>query len=179
MRIVATPVLVFLAVTDREDGFKWLLLAALLSDILDGLIARSFSLTSNLGSRLDTLADTLLWVAVIVGIRKFHPELVADHGLVVAMVIGFWAIEHVVALLRYGKLTSFHIYTIRVSAYVLGIFIMSLFLWGMQSWLFYLAAGISILGAIEELLIISVLPEWTANVRGLYWVLRRQKDRAA
>lgn len=178
-RIVATPILVLLALNHREDAFKWLLLAALISDICDGLIARSFSLTSELGSRLDTLADTLLWVAVVIGIWQFHPALVTDYGFVFALLIGFWVAEHLIALLRYGRLTSFHTYLIRVSAYALGIFIMCLFLWGMRPWFFYLASGLSILGAIEELIIIALLPEWTANVRGLYWVLQRRKNALA
>lgn len=173
-RIVATPVLVLLALAGREDPFKWLLLAALLSDIVDGLIARSFGLTSALGTRLDTLADTLLWVAAIAGIWKFHPELVTEHGIVVAAVIGAWVTEHVVSLVRYGKLTSFHTYLVRISAYALGIFVMSLFLWGVQPSLLFFAAGLSILGTIEELVIIALLPEWTANVRGLFWVLRER-----
>jgi CDP-diacylglycerol--glycerol-3-phosphate 3-phosphatidyltransferase len=56
---------------------------------------------------------------------------------------------------------------------------MCLFLWGMRPWFFYLASGLSILGAIEELIIIALLPEWTANVRGLYWVLQRRKNALA
>ena len=100
-RIVATPVLIFLALTDREDAYKWLLLAAFISDIVDGLIARSFSITSMLGSRLDTLADTLLWPAAIFGIWVFHPEVMTEHWLVIALVLGLWAIEMLVAWLRY------------------------------------------------------------------------------
>ena len=175
VRIVATPVLVYLALINWEDPYKWLLLLALLSDIVDGLIASTFSVTSNLGSRLDTLADTLLWVAATFGIWQFHPELVTDHWLVVLSVLGLWAIEHVVALLRYGKLTSFHTYSVRVGAYALGIFIMSLFLWGLQPWLLYTAAALSILGNLEELITITRLPEWTSDVRGHYWVLKKRK----
>lgn len=113
VRIAATPVLVYLALSNREDPYKWLLLAALLSDIVDGLIARTFSFTSRLGSRLDTYADTMLWVAAIVGIWKFHPELVTEYWFIVVLVLGLWALEHALALLRYGKLTSFHTYTVR------------------------------------------------------------------
>lgn len=171
-RIVAAPVLVYLALAAREEPFTWLLLAALLSDIADGLIARIYSFTSKLGSRLDTLADTLLWVAAVVGIWRFHPELVNDKWFVVVLVLGLWAFEHLVALLRYRKLTSFHTYATRAGAYALGIFIMSLFLWGLQPWLLYLAAALSIIGTIEELIIIAVLPTWTTDVRGLYWVLK-------
>ena len=174
-RVVATPVLIFLALTDREDAFTWLLLAAFISDIVDGLIARSFSITSMLGSRLDTLADTLLWPAAIFGIWIFHPEVMTEHWLVIALVVGLWAIEMIVAWLRYGKLTSFHAYTIRVSVYGFGIFIMSLFLWGLQPWLLYVASAFNMLGNVESLIIMALLPEWTSDVRGLYWVLQQRK----
>ena len=174
-RIVATPVLVYLALTGREDPYKWLLLAALLSDVVDGLIARSFSFTSKLGSSLDTLADALLWVAAIVGIWRFHPALLTEYWLVIVPVLGFWVLEHVLAFLRYGKLTSFHTYATRAGAYTLGIFIMSLYLWGLQPWLLYLAAALSILGNLEELIIIALLPNWTPDVRGLYWVLEQRE----
>ena len=174
-RIVATPVLIFLALTDREDAYKWLLLAAFISDIVDGLIARTFSITSMLGSRLDTLADTLLWPAAIFGIWIFHPEVMTEHWLVIVLVLGLWAIEMIVAWLRYGKLTSFHAYTIRVSVYGFGIFIMSLFLWGLHPWLLYVASAFNMLGNVESLIIMALLPEWTSDVRGLYWVLQQRK----
>lgn len=174
-RIVATPVLIYLALGRREDPYKWLLLAALLSDIVDGAIARTFSLTSDLGSRLDTLADALLWVAAVFGISIFHTELMTDYWPIVVLVLGFWGVEHVTAILRYRKLTSFHTYIVRIGAYALGIFIVSLFLWGLQPWLLHAAAAISILGNLEELIIIALLPEWTSDVRGLYWVLKKRR----
>jgi CDP-diacylglycerol--glycerol-3-phosphate 3-phosphatidyltransferase len=174
-RIVATPVLIFLALTDREDAYTWLLLAALISDIADGLIARTFSITSRLGSRLDTLADTLLWPAAVFGIWVFHPEVMTEHWLLIVLVLGLWAIEMIVAWLRYGKLTSFHTYTIRVSVYGLGIFVVSLFLWGLQPWLLYVASALNMLGNVESLIIMALLPEWTSDVRGLYWVLQQRK----
>lgn len=69
--IVATPVLVVLALMQQQEAFKWLLLAAFISDTLDGQIARSLSMNSALGTRLDTMADSLLWLAPITGIWLF------------------------------------------------------------------------------------------------------------
>jgi phosphatidylglycerophosphate synthase len=175
-RIIATPVLVVLAFAQLQEAFKWLLLVAFISDIFDGLIARSFSMTSTLGTRLDTMADSLLWLAAIAGIWQFYPELMTDHWLAVTLMIGFWIAEHLVALLRYGRLTSFHTEITRISAYVVAVFVMSLFFWGVQPWLLYIAASIGVLGSIEELLITFLLPEWTANTRGLYWVLVQRKS---
>ena len=41
--------------------------------------------------------------------------------------------------------------------------------------LVYLAASLSILSNIEELIIVALLPTWTSDVRGLYWILERQR----
>ncbi len=34
---------------------------------------------------------------------------------------------------------------------------------------------LALLGSIEELIIVALLPTWTSDVRGLYWVLERQR----
>ena len=178
-RILATPVLVYLAITEREEPYKWLLLAAFLSDIADGLIARGFSLTSDIGSRLDSIADSLLWIPAIWGMWVFYPFVIADNWLIVSLIVGLGITEHIVALLRYGKLSSFHTYTNRVSAYGLGIFIMSVYLFGYAPWLLYAAATLNILGRLEQLTISALLPDYTSNVRGLYWVLQKRKVESA
>jgi hypothetical protein len=38
----------------------------------------------------------------------------------------------------------------------------------------YLAAGTSIVASLEEIALLKVLPEWRADVRGLWWVLRER-----
>src|SRR5271169_4559558 len=55
-RLAAAPILFWLAYAGNERSFKWLLLAALLSDIADGLIARTFHLVTVLGAKLDSIA---------------------------------------------------------------------------------------------------------------------------
>lgn len=174
-RIIATPVLIGLAFLQQQEAFKWLLLAAFVSDFFDGQIARTFSVTSALGTRLDTIADLLLWLAAIAGIWRFYPELMTNYWPAVTVMIGFWAAEHCVALLRYGRLTSFHTDIARIGTYVVATFVMSVFIWGLQPWLLYVAAGIGVLSSIEELLMTFLLPEWRANTRGLYWVLAQRK----
>jgi phosphatidylglycerophosphate synthase len=59
-RLLATPVLLWMVLSHRQELFKWLLLACLLSDILDGWIARAFDVRSKRGTSLDSLADLLV-----------------------------------------------------------------------------------------------------------------------
>jgi CDP-diacylglycerol--glycerol-3-phosphate 3-phosphatidyltransferase len=151
------------------------LVPALLSDIADGLIARVFHLQSRLGALLDSVADTLLLFAAIYGIAVFHPGVLHDHSTIGAVVIGAWLLENVVALVRYGRLSSFHTYLSKIAGYLLGIFVGVLFVFGLQPWLLYAAAGASVIGNCEELLLLAMLPKWRADVRGVFWILRERR----
>jgi CDP-diacylglycerol--glycerol-3-phosphate 3-phosphatidyltransferase len=92
-----------------------------------------------------------------------------------ATVIGLWVLENVVALLRYGRLSSFHTYVSKTAGYLLGIYIGVLFVFGHYPGLLYVAAGWSIVGSLEEFVLLALLREWRANVRGVWWVLHERR----
>jgi len=173
-RALAVPVLFVLAWQGQETAFTWVLIPALLSDIFDGLIARVFHLESRLGAALDSVADTLMMVVSLYGLWAFHPGVIREHAWLCGLAVGLWVLEDVLALLRYGRLSSFHTYLSKIVANLLGLFIGWLFLFGFEPWLLYLAAGASIVASLEELALLGVLPRWRADVRGLWWVVRER-----
>jgi CDP-diacylglycerol--glycerol-3-phosphate 3-phosphatidyltransferase len=175
-RLACVPLLAYLAYAGSNAWFTSLLIAALISDIVDGMIARRFGLCSDFGSLLDSIADVSTLCVAIYGITVFHPAVLHAHWIASLAMIGSWGMGCVLALLRYGRLSSFHTYTAKIAAYLLGIFIGVLFLSGFQPWLFYLAVVVSDVGNIEEMLLLWLLPEWRADVRGLWWVLRKRRQ---
>jgi CDP-diacylglycerol--glycerol-3-phosphate 3-phosphatidyltransferase len=90
-----------------------------------------------------------------------------------------WLAEAAVAFVRYGRLSSFHTYVSKVAGYLLGIFVGVLFVFGFHPWLLYAAVATSVLGNLEELVLLRLLPEWRADVRGVYWVLRERRCETA
>jgi CDP-diacylglycerol--glycerol-3-phosphate 3-phosphatidyltransferase len=174
-RVAAVPILLALAVAGREFAFTWVLVPALLTDIADGWLARKFDLSSKLGALLDSIADTLLLLVSIVGIWVFHRDVITSHAMLCATVIGLWVLENIVALLRYGRLSSFHTYVSKTAGYLLGIYIGVLFVFGHYPGLLYVAAGWSIVGSLEEFVLLALLREWRANVRGVWWVLHERR----
>jgi CDP-diacylglycerol--glycerol-3-phosphate 3-phosphatidyltransferase len=152
------------------------LIQALLSDVLDGWLARACHLESRIGAALDSVADTLMLFVSVLGVWVFHPEVIRGHAWLCGIAVGLWVLEDLLALLRYRRLSSFHTYLSKLVANLLGLFIGWLFLFGFEPWLLYLAAGASIVASLEELALLRVLPEWRADVRGLWWVLRGRRD---
>lgn len=174
-RIAAAPVLVVLAAGEHLALFTWVLVPALLSDSFDGLIARAFGLESRLGAQLDSIGDVLLLLASVFGIWVFHAQILEEHALMAGLALGLALLEYLVALMRYGRLSSFHTYASKVVGYLLGIFVGVLFVFGFEPWLFHTTLSLSILASCEEYVLLALLPEWRADVRGVWWVLRERR----
>jgi phosphatidylglycerophosphate synthase len=171
-RIVASPVLVALALAGQEGAYTWLLIPALASDILDGLIARLYHLQSALGAKLDSIGDLLVTAAALYGMWIFHPYVVLDHWPALALFLGTGVLEYALSMLRYGRLSSFHTWLSKAAGTLLVVFVVVLFVHGFVPWLFYLAIGTAILSSLEEYALLALLPRWRSNVPGL-WVLYR------
>jgi CDP-diacylglycerol--glycerol-3-phosphate 3-phosphatidyltransferase len=176
-RLCATTVLLASVLFHRVEIFKWLLLACLLSDILDGLIARTFHLTSKLGASLDSLADAVTMLIGFLGVFVFQKAFVSEHYPGVLLVAVFYVAEIIASLWRYGKVSSFHTLLDRIAAYMAGIFVMSLFLWGYHGWLFQLTVVVYAVALSEEMTLICLLPEWRSDVGGLVRVLAERGEK--
>jgi CDP-diacylglycerol--glycerol-3-phosphate 3-phosphatidyltransferase len=81
----------------------------------------------------------------------------------VAALIG---LGHVAALMRFGRLASFHTRLLRAGIFVFSVFAVVLFLFGFQPWLLYLAVVVCAAGALEQIVLVMLLPEWTPDFRG-------------
>jgi len=174
LRIAAFPVLLAFVWLGQRDAFSWLLAAALVSDILDGAIARYFGFVSKLGSLLDSTADLLTFIAAAGGIWRFHPEILAGHPVAFWLMVVLWTGGSLLGYMRYGRMASFHTLLARITAYVIGGFVVVLFLRGFLAWLFWGAVTLSVVSHVEEFILIAILPTWTPNARGLYWAMKKR-----
>jgi phosphatidylglycerophosphate synthase len=175
-RLCAVPVLAWLALTNREQAFTWLLVAALFSDAADGYIARAFSVISSTGAMLDSIADAILMGIIGYGTWIFHPVVFQEHGFILGTIMFLWLVEHVVAIVRYGRPSSFHTRLVRIAVAAVSVFIVLLFVVGFNQWLFYVAATLSLGAVVEQLTMLWFVPEWTPNIRGgLVEVIRRNR----
>jgi len=177
-RLAAAPVMLFCIVTRRYEVFTWVLFGALISDILDGVIARVFHLETELGAFLDAMADMGAYLCAVIGIFVFQMGFIRGHWIEMSLILGFYVAEKIKSFLRYGKaFNAFHTYMSKATAYAQGAFVISLFLFGFKCYLFYPAMVLCIAANIEEMVLTSLLKEYEYDVKGLYWVLGRLKAR--
>ena len=164
-----------MAISDRKS-FILVLSVALITDILDGAIARIFNWRSELGARLDSTADLLTFIAAVVGIEVFEPKFIKENAFILTTVVCLWLLPYVISLLRFRKIPYLHLYSVKITGYLIGIFFFSFFVFGGNQFYFYFTATISSLAFIEESLVVVIIPEMKADVKGIYWVMRERNS---
>jgi hypothetical protein len=74
LRLALVPVLLVLAWQGRRTPFLWCFGAALASDVVDGFVARRFGSASELGARLDSWGDLVIYAALPLAAWWLWPE---------------------------------------------------------------------------------------------------------
>jgi CDP-diacylglycerol--glycerol-3-phosphate 3-phosphatidyltransferase len=174
-RLASFPILLWLIYTKNEALFAWILCINLITDILDGWIARKFKLQTDLGARLDSLADYGTYIAAVCGIYTFKYTELGSLGWMLWVFIGLIVLYSAVSLIKFRKLPSLHMYSTRIGGYIQGIFFFVLFAYDYYGWLYLTAMIWGFLSAIEEIIVLLVLPELKSNAKGLYWVLKNRQ----
>jgi phosphatidylglycerophosphate synthase len=175
-RLLSAPVLVLFAILNQPEIFKWLLALSFFTDGIDGTLARHYKVSSEYGSRLDSIADDLTIAAGLVGMAVFKPHLFQLALAPFLVLFLLFILQMILALVRYRRLTSFHTYGAKLAALLQGIFLIFLFFLPQPLYfLFYLALVVTGLELLEEIILIRLLPFWKADVKGLYWVLKSKR----
>jgi CDP-diacylglycerol--glycerol-3-phosphate 3-phosphatidyltransferase len=175
-RLLVAPVLVYFIFHGDVQLFGILLAISFSTDAVDGYLARKFGVISVFGAKLDSIADDLTILTAVLGLFVLKLDFIKDQLPLVIILLGLFAIQNIMAFVRYKKITSFHTYSAKVAAVFQGTFLILIFLLPEPfNLLFYVAAFTTIIDLIEEIILVLVIPKWKANVKGLYWVLKKRK----
>src|SRR5512134_1266062 len=103
------PVIVVLALSEERTWFIICLCLSFVTDVLDGLIARAWSLSTEFGARLDSIADELTYVAALVGIFQFEYEALRPHIEILYAFLALLALSTLIPLIKFKRTPSLHL----------------------------------------------------------------------
>jgi CDP-diacylglycerol--glycerol-3-phosphate 3-phosphatidyltransferase len=173
-RLCAAPVLLGFAYLGWDRAFLTLYGVALVTDIVDGKLARWLNQTSELGTKLDSWGDFALYMTAPFNAWWLRPDFVRNEGLTFAAIVLAYTLPVLIGFLKYRRLTSYHTRGAVISAYLVGAASFVMFAGG-PAWPLRLAATVLVLAELEEIAITAVLPRWTANVPTLAHALRTRR----
>lgn len=171
-RILIFPFILWIIFSGNEKLFAVFITISLVSDFLDGFIARTFHLQTKIGAKLDSWADLGTYLLAFLAIYLFKWNEIRSHAWMLVVFAGIMAFSYLLVFVKFKGLIGLHTYMFKTTGYMQGAFIVSLFLWGFYTVPYYICLAWGTLACIEEILIIFILKEPRSNVKGLYWILK-------
>lgn len=173
-RIIAAPFLLILLFKNEISLFKWLLALSFFTDLIDGFLARKYKVASVLGTRLDSIGDDLTVLVGMIGLFYLKWAFIKEQKILFIILLLLFLVQVAYAFYRYGKMTNFHTYLAKLAALLQGVFLILVFFTDEPVMaLFYAAVIITMLELVEEIILVYLLPTWQINVKGIYWVMKK------
>ncbi|MGE5591363.1 MAG: CDP-alcohol phosphatidyltransferase family protein [Bacillota bacterium] len=174
LRLILVPVLLGIAWAGDPHAFFWTLAVAFLTDLLDGPLARRLGLMTDLGARLDSIADVGVFGAALVGVVWFFPDVVRQYAILLVLAFLPCVAAQAVCFIRYRRPAGFHTWLAKATGLTVGIAILSLFWVQRGTWLMYVVCVMGVLAQTEQLAIALTLRSWQADMPSWWNVCRVQ-----
>jgi CDP-diacylglycerol--glycerol-3-phosphate 3-phosphatidyltransferase len=151
------------------------LIAALMSDIFDGVIARRIGTATARLRELDSWVDGWFCLCVAACVWFAHRETV----ITFAPLIIAWFATDLLALffdwIKFRRFASYHAYSSKLAGLLLFIAIFILFTFHVNNFILTLALIVAIVSHLERMLITAVMPCWTPDVAGFWKAVKLRK----
>jgi phosphatidylglycerophosphate synthase len=152
--------------------FAGAIVAAMLSDIYDGLLARRWKIDTENLRRWDTRADTLFYLCVFVVAVMRYPQAFQNRWLMIAGLVTAETVQHVFAAIKYGRHASYHSIMSKIWGLMMAGTMIALLGFGLNNWFMDLTILWGIGCNVQGLIMTLLLPTWQRDVPTLFHAVK-------
>jgi CDP-diacylglycerol--glycerol-3-phosphate 3-phosphatidyltransferase len=180
-RLILAPIILALAYFIGETSktiIVVLMYLGLISDILDGIIARKQNISSAKLRRMDSQTDMIFWLSIGFSTWILYPKLIADNSIVIWTILIMEIACYVISLIKFKKETCTHAFLSKLWGITLLIAFTSLIGFNHAGIPFAMAIIMGLISHIDRILITLILPKWTHDIPSAYhaYLIRKGID---
>ena len=168
-RLISTPVLAYLVYIGEEKLFFYWFLFNMFTDVLDGFIARRFNLKTRMGAKLDSLADSFMYLLAFWAMYRLKWDELQFYKISFFLLVFYYFFIDFFSLIKFKEISRLHLFSAKTAGVIQGIFFLVLFTSGMNDWLYKLMFTVSTFSFIENLYFLIKLNQMQSNLKGIFW----------
>jgi CDP-diacylglycerol--glycerol-3-phosphate 3-phosphatidyltransferase len=175
-RLLLAPTVIVLAFAG-VTGWVWpvVLLAALLSDLFDGMAARRLGVDTPLVRRFDSATDVVFYLGVLAAVTILRWDVLVEYRWLLVAVLGLEVVCNLVSLTKNRTLPATHTYLAKGWAVLLALSFAVVLGWGTPFPLLDLTLAYGIIVDLEVIAIILVTPGPAVDVPTVIHGLKRRR----
>jgi CDP-alcohol phosphatidyltransferase. len=165
LRLLLAPMLVWMVYVGASGiSFAGVILLAFVSDIFDGVVARSLDVASSELRHFDSRADLVFYATAAWAVWRLHPDVVRSVAVPALVVIGLDVVRHLFDFAKFGRDAAYHAWSSKAWGLSLAVALVLLMGFGIAYPWIALTIVLGLVAQTEGLLISIVLPVWTHEV---------------
>ena len=152
-----------------------LMFLGLISDILDGIIARKQGVSSAKLRRMDSQTDMIFWLSLGFATWILFPQLIADNSIIIWTILAMELACYLISFVKFKRETCTHAFLSKLWGLTLLIAFTSLIGFNHAGIPFTVAIVMGLISHIDRILITLILPRWTHDIPSAYhaYLIRR------
>jgi phosphatidylglycerophosphate synthase len=180
LRAMLAPVVLLLSIfAPRPGAFAVCLLAAFVSDVFDGIIARRLNVATSTIRRLDSAADTLFYAACVFAAWRLYPTAITDRLVPLGVLIALEVFRYGLDFIKFHREASYHMWSSKLWGISLFVGFFWLLVFGSQGVAVSVAIYAGIAADLEGIMISVILPNWQSDVPTFLHAIRVRRGAGA
>lgn len=148
------------------------LVAAVLSDIFDGVLARRQGIDTPALRMADTIVDTLFYAAAGLALAVAVPGAYDQAWLALSLLIAVHVSRTTFEMIKFGRVASYHMWSSKVLGLLLAFALAVGFVTGRPTMLLTVGLWLGVANELEGFTASAILPAWRCDVPSLLHALR-------
>jgi phosphatidylglycerophosphate synthase len=157
-------------------AYVLLLAAAAATDYYDGVLARKYGVETATLRQWDSIADTVFFLGVLIGMWMAHPEVYTTYKWGIYAILGLEVLRYVIDISKFRRGASYHAWSAKTFGVSLLIATIAVMGFGISMPFFPIAIIIGIVSQVEGLLMSLILKEWAYNIKHIGLALKMRKE---
>ena len=170
-RLILAPTILLLVYYLRDKSRISVLILmyfGLISDILDGIIARRLHVSSSNLRRFDSQTDMIFWLSIGISTWILYPNLIQCNLISISIILILEVLCYIISIIKFRKETCTHAFLSKMWGLTLLLAFTSLLGFNHAGFPFILAIILGVISHIDRILITLILPSWTHDIPSFY-----------
>ena len=169
--------LAFVQIDSSRLYIVLLIIAGMLTDIFDGIIARKLNISSIRLRRLDSTIDQIFWIFTSISAYIICPDFFKANYIRLLILLAFEGLTYIVSFVKFKKEVATHAFLSKIWAITIMATLIQIFISCKSFMLFNICIYFGIVTRIEIISILLIIKEWSNDIPSLYHaiILRQGK----
>jgi len=145
-----------------------LMYLGLISDIMDGIVARQLNVSSSKFRRFDSQTDMIFWLSIGISTWMLYPELIRHNAVPIIIIFIMEGMCYLISIIKFKRETCTHALLSKLWGITLLIAFTSLIGFNHAGIPFIIAIVFGLISHVDRILITLILPKWTHDIPSFY-----------